>query len=193
MASMICPNCKTGLPDPPPDVCPSCWEDPRTVVMPAAQGTTPTPATPTSQPALGAPVHSPAGRPCATETCGGTAAPASDLCLTCQLMARPTGQSYVLGSTWGDLEIREGEHLTLGRSPESAPRTSAILTNADRVSRLHADLHNNAGTLTIVDNSTNGTAVNGHRLRPGESKTLLVGDRVVLGTQVEFVVRLSTE
>lgn len=188
---MNCPHCNASLPDPLPEVCPSCWEDPRIVVVPASTGVSPASAAPADQHDVQAPSSS--GRPCATEGCGGTAAPASDLCLTCQLMVAPADRSYVLVSTWGDLEVKEGERLTIGRSPESAPRTSALLARADRVSRIHADVANVDGSLTISDNSTNGTVVNGHRLLRGESKMLLIGDHVVLGTQVEFVVRPSAE
>lgn len=188
---MNCPHCHAPLSDPPPSVCPACFEDPATAATPVAPvGDS---GSPGQDPGfIGGPsTPAPAAHPCVTEGCGGTAVAPAELCLTCQLMTAPTGRTYILTSSWGDLEVREGERITLGRSPEAAPRTAAFLINADRVSRLHADLSNLGGTLTLVDNSTNGTQVNGHRLEPGNPKTLLVGDRVVLGTQVEFVVDAS--
>lgn len=61
-------------------------------------------------------------------------------------------------------------------------REGDILLSDGRVSRRHAQVTNENGTLYAEDlGSTNGTKVNGDRLAPGERRTLAGGDKLSFG------------
>ena len=68
-------------------------------------------------------------------------------------------------------------------------RVDYCITSNPAVSRTHAKLTRKDGKLYIEDmNATNGTYVNGERIRPGEAVPLEVGDRFRLADE-EFQVR----
>lgn len=61
-------------------------------------------------------------------------------------------------------------------------REGDILVSDGRVSRRHAQLVNESGTIGVEDlGSTNGTKVDGQRLAPGERRTLQGGEKVSFG------------
>jgi pSer/pThr/pTyr-binding forkhead associated (FHA) protein len=104
--------------------------------------------------------------------------------------------------TWGDTQFRAGDFILIGLPQVSAPLVvrlyhtvrlgrahddSAVDLSpyqADElgVSRQHAQLELGAGCVKIVDlNSTNGTFLNGLRLKPGEPRIVRDGDELHLG------------
>lgn len=138
----------------------------------------------------GADVHVDAGRACATPGCTGTPAPGMRHCFTCELEQGPTETTFELTSAWGSFAIAPGETLMVGRDDSWAPATASFLAQAQMVSRRHASLRNVGGTLEIVDvGSGNGTTVNGRRIPPDSPTTLLDGDTVILGTQVQLTIQ----
>lgn len=159
------------------EACPGCMTIPTERVAVPDHATIPTD-----------PSSLPVAPPCAHPTCSEPAIDGSPLCPLHQLLDQPTRTAFILAGSWGSLEVNDGEVVTIGRSPEDAPKSAAMLVNADRVSRIHASVACGGGTLTITDRSTNGTTVNGERLTSGVERTLIEGDRIVLGTQVELVV-----
>ncbi|HYM92221.1 MAG TPA: FHA domain-containing protein [bacterium] len=71
----------------------------------------------------------------------------------------------------------DGPMVTIGRRPDQR-----IVLSDPSVSRSHARVEVGAWGVAIVDlGSTNGTEVNGHRLRDGRA-VLRGGDRIRLGT-----------
>ncbi|MBI4703551.1 MAG: FHA domain-containing protein [Deltaproteobacteria bacterium] len=86
------------------------------------------------------------------------------------------------GSAEGvELTLRDPERLVIGRAAEA----DLVLT-AGMVSRRHALLVLEGGRLHLEDlGSTNGTYVNGRRVR---TQQLLVGDRVLIGDNIMRVV-----
>jgi len=104
----------------------------------------------------------------------GAAAPAASHVL---MQFLPSGACFVL-----DLEGA----LILGREPASMPRFLDLTElNAHRhgVSRFHAMIEREDGRLILTDlKSTNGTFVNGRRLRAQCKYALSDGDHIVLGT-----------
>ena len=64
------------------------------------------------------------------------------------------------------------------------------LKGAEVVSRRHANLilDGNEGEIYVVDlGSTNGTFVNGEKLKPGEKIKLKIGDEILFGKGIRFV------
>lgn len=73
---------------------------------------------------------------------------------------------------------RYGGNITIGRKPGVA---HLVIDNTS-ISKAHAIVSFNNGTLTVSDNSSsNGTSVNGSRLSPGQQATLNAGDQLLLG------------
>jgi serine/threonine-protein kinase len=66
----------------------------------------------------------------------------------------------------------------LGRNPELAD----IVLSDSQVSGVHAYIRVSSGCYTIEDCSTNGTVVNGRRLRRGETSSLRHDDRIQIGS-----------
>jgi len=178
--------CNTDLGTVPPDVCPVCF----TVVTAVPQAAEP--VDDRNDPVDDdLPDVANTGRPgsCATEGCTGVPPAGEWYCVTCQLVNETATARFVLSGPWGDVTVPDLGELVIGRSPVDAPTTAGMLESADRVSRVHAVVERRGGTLIVVDRSANGTTVNGQRVPRGEERTVLPGDRLVLGTQVEFEVR----
>lgn len=128
-------------------------------------------------------------RSCETSGCNGAPLLGARYCPVCELERAPTERSFVVTGAWGALPVPAGASIVLGRDPDAAPDAALLLADAHLVSRQHARLDNGSGVLTITDlRSSNGTTVNRRRIAPGESVTLLPGDVVSLGTQVDFEV-----
>lgn len=77
---------------------------------------------------------------------------------------------------------------TTGREHVIRPGTNSVGREGDilfpdpRVSRKHAQISSDGGTITVEDlGSTNGTIVNGKRLGPGEKAAVKQGDTVSFG------------
>jgi hypothetical protein len=82
---------------------------------------------------------------------------------------------------------RAGQSLPLSSSEMSVGRggDNDVVLPEQGVSRLHASLQRNQSGWSVVDlASTNGTFVNGQRLRPHEARLLQVGDRFSIGSSV---------
>lgn len=85
----------------------------------------------------------------------------------------------------GSALLRPPYKLTIGRQPDSA---NIVLTHPE-ISRTHALIVRAGDQVAITDNqSTNGTFVNGERLKDGEVRTLRDGDQLSLG-KISFMVR----
>lgn len=77
-----------------------------------------------------------------------------------------------------DLFQRYGGHVTIGRKPGVA---HLVIDNTS-ISKAHAIVSLNNGSLTVRDNSSsNGTSLNGTRLAIGQQLTLNPGDQLQLG------------
>jgi len=85
----------------------------------------------------------------------------------------------------GEFPLDEGQEVVVGRSSE----LDMVLVE-EMVSRRHATITFKGGVLAIEDlGSTNGTFVNGEKV----TKTVLrEGDRILIGTNILKVIRLST-
>jgi len=85
----------------------------------------------------------------------------------------------------GEFPLEEGQQAVVGRSSE----LDMVLVE-EMVSRRHATITFRDGIITIEDlGSTNGTFVNGEKV----TKTVLrEGDRILIGTNILKVIRLST-
>ena len=91
------------------------------------------------------------------------------------------------GAAIGKMHRLEEGQSTIGRS-----RKCTIILEEDGVSRVHARLDVDGTETRISDNgSTNGTFVNGHKLKDGESPILRDGDRDMLGGSM--VLRFSLQ
>jgi pSer/pThr/pTyr-binding forkhead associated (FHA) protein len=83
--------------------------------------------------------------------------------------------------------------MILGRADSSSPRQPDIdLTPFGAlekgVSRMHAAIEKSDDVLTLVDmGSSNGTHLNGQRLRPDQPRVLRDGDEVRLGKLVAHI------
>ena len=87
------------------------------------------------------------------------------------------------------ISIPYGKPITLGRLHRSAQALHIDLSDFEAselgVSRLHAAIDYNIEGPTITDlNSTNGTYLNGKKLKPRQPHTLLYGDVLRLGRLV---------
>jgi hypothetical protein len=89
--------------------------------------------------------------------------------------------------------------IHIGAVPQDGgERNEVVVRDPDRmISRFHCEIHNQNGNLLLVDcNSSNGTSVDGRRLKPGQPTRLKNGSRVSLaGTcalRVGFERRKST-
>ncbi len=95
------------------------------------------------------------------------------------------------------LELPQGlEIIHVGKPNEQIPPDLDVsgLPNADVVSRVHADIRNEAGIFYIEDvGSSNGTYINYTALPPGNRHRLRPGDRISLGKGdlVTFIFQLS--
>ena len=91
------------------------------------------------------------------------------------------------------LDIRLTDYMILGRADSSSPRQPDIdLTPFGAlekgVSRIHAAIEKSDDVLTLVDmGSSNGTHLNGQRLRPDQPRVLRDGDEVRLGKLVAHI------
>ena len=73
----------------------------------------------------------------------------------------------------------------VGRAPESS-----VLLDTRDVSRLHAVIAVEGNGVRVEDlGSSNGTQVNGQRLKPSTPVSVATGDRVMFG-ELEFVIEL---
>lgn len=73
--------------------------------------------------------------------------------------------------------------LFVGRKLGSAGGAEQVLLDDPAISRAHLELRNDeAGGVVLVDQSTNGTRVNGERAAPGEPVTLRDGDLIEAGS-----------
>lgn len=72
--------------------------------------------------------------------------------------------------------------ITIGRSPSSTIRISE---DYDIVSNDHAEIVQQGGELTFVDHSSNGTLINGQKIK-GRSVAVYPGDRIVLAGVCEL-------
>ncbi|NQZ62069.1 FHA domain-containing protein, partial [Crocosphaera sp.] len=95
------------------------------------------------------------------------------------------------------LEMPQGlEIIHIGKPNEQIPPDLDVsgLPDADVVSRIHADIRNEAGIFYIEDvGSSNGTYINYNALSPGNRHRLRPGDRISLGKGdlVTFIFQLS--
>ena len=86
-----------------------------------------------------------------------------------------------------------GWRLCIGRECVGASPDERLLLDDPQVSRNHCELRlDGARRMTLSDSSTNGTFVNGSRLRTGESAELFDNDRIRVGG-VEMVFQLSRQ
>jgi hypothetical protein len=94
----------------------------------------------------------------------------------------------------GDVTVPRGQTMPLGRDAGRSP-VARTLEPYDNVSRLHATVGMDAdGSAWIRDErSTNGTYVDGRRLRPGEATPLTAGSAVRLAADVPIEVRVLDE
>ncbi|MDJ0843530.1 FHA domain-containing protein [Crocosphaera sp.] len=95
------------------------------------------------------------------------------------------------------LELPQGlEIIHVGKPNEQIPPDLDVsgLPDSDVVSRIHADIRNEAGIFYIEDvGSSNGTYINYNALPPGNRHRLRPGDRISLGKGdlVTFIFQLS--
>ncbi len=95
------------------------------------------------------------------------------------------------------IELPQGLGIIhVGKPNEQIPPDLDVsgLPNADVVSRIHADIRNEAGIFYIEDvGSSNGTYINYRVLPPGNRHRLRPGDRISLGKGdlVTFIFQLS--
>lgn len=96
------------------------------------------------------------------------------------------GGLYGIGTYRGEQISLAQVPCVVGKMPEYVDQ---VLEDSS-ISRMHARFAvDQDGKMTVRDlNSTNGTWLNGERLRPNESRTMLRGDRLRLGG-IEFVYR----
>lgn len=100
------------------------------------------------------------------------------------------------GTTWISLNMLESGQIipvsertefTLGRVSENQPimpdvDLSSFKAFENGVSRLHAVIRNNAGSIVVMDlGSSNGTYINGTRIVPNIEQPLRHGDIIALG------------
>lgn len=114
---------------------------------------------------------------------------------TTQLQIQTVSLLHVQTDT--KLELPQGlEIIHVGKPNEQIPPDLDVsgLPNADVVSRIHADIRNEAGIFYIEDvGSSNGTYINYTALPPGNRHRLRPGDRISLGKGdlVTFIFQLS--
>jgi hypothetical protein len=88
---------------------------------------------------------------------------------------------------WGDVEVRRGEPLVVGREGSTLARRLADYPN---VSRRHAEIALADGRLTVEDlNSVNGTFVNGERVPALAPRPLSDGDELRFAAVLRATVR----
>ena len=208
MAQLICPSCGEAAPAG-ERICPNCI-----VRIPEAASAAPADATeqtpvvaserlaaflgqvpaPAPSPAPAADVPRAAGRSdCTDPDCVHGGRVPAGRCSSCGrrgsaaplVRFRKSGESAILQTE----AIPAGETLRVGRvdSPLAQP-----LVPFGNISRRHAVITNDNGTLTITDTSSaNGTFVNSTRIRPGERRTLRHGDTVRFASNLEAQVDLN--
>jgi pSer/pThr/pTyr-binding forkhead associated (FHA) protein len=95
------------------------------------------------------------------------------------------GLRFISGKYRGEeFPLEEGKTVTIGRSSD----LDMVLVE-EMVSRKHARIHLDGGTITIEDlESTNGTFVNGEKIHHAR---LREGDRILIGTSILKVVMLT--
>jgi predicted component of type VI protein secretion system len=75
------------------------------------------------------------------------------------------------------------DRLTVGRKQGSIDTPQLVLLEDPMVSRAHLELRAEAaGGVVLVDQSTNGTRVNGTKVEPGEPAALRDGDLIEIGS-----------
>src|SRR4051794_22176738 len=73
--------------------------------------------------------------------------------------------------------------LTIGRKQGGVDTSQLVLLDDPMVSRAHLELRGGAeGGVVLVDQSTNGTRVNGSKVEPGEPLVLSDGDLIEVGS-----------
>lgn len=104
----------------------------------------------------------------------------------------PQQVSVVVTFSSGDLEVKPGQELVLGRDPVHSP-VAGTFSRFDNVSRRHATLGiDGSGQPWVRDErSTNGTFVNDRRLQPGEQASLRDGDSLRLAADARGQVRVG--
>lgn len=115
---------------------------------------------------------------------------------TGQMESVPANQPHVQSPAWISLHLLESGQIlpisdrmefTLGRVSENQPIMPDIDLSPFKafdhgVSRLHAVIRKNAGSIVIMDlGSSNGTYINGTRIVPNIEQPLRHGDIVALG------------
>jgi len=85
------------------------------------------------------------------------------------------------------LELRDGETLLIGRREDAGVVRQLVLPFPE-VSGKHAEIRCSEDGWTVVDlGSTNGTAVNGCNLHPGQHHPLRPGDRITISGQYDLL------
>lgn len=105
---------------------------------------------------------------------------------------RPKPPHLRLSFSFGDIVIAPGEAEILGRDPEVC-RSADRFDAHDNVSRRHANARvDEEGTAFVEDlDSTNGTYLNGSRLKTGAERRLREGDQLRLAVDVPAKVRFT--
>jgi hypothetical protein len=186
-------------------VCHTCGE---ILVGDGATVTTEQPAGPTPEQSVAAePIEAPAPgtRPC--PRCQHPVDATATICPSCMgsLTATTVPGAYATrreGSTGrlllrigsSDVTVPYGQTVPLGRDAAQSP-VAGTLAPYDNVSRLHATVGMDAdgGAWIRDEKSTNGTYVDGRKLRPGEATPLTAGSAVRLAADVAIEVRVLNE
>ena len=103
---------------------------------------------------------------------------------------RLTGHGGTPHLTVDAAELRRAAHgQSFGRSPDLVDRPLAV----DGLSRRHFRISLDRGRVFLEDlNSTNGTFVNGERLRPYRARQLRAGEEIAAGSGLWLVAALAT-
>jgi hypothetical protein len=116
--------------------------------------------------------------------------PADVVCVQCRqplpgARRRPSLVVLRISFPTGNVDVPAGTSVILGRDPAQS-LVAAAFGQYDNVSRRHATVMvDDGGRATLRDEgSTNGTFVNGERVRPGDEVRLVDGDQIRLAADV---------
>ncbi len=116
--------------------------------------------------------------------------PADVVCMQCRqplpgARRRPSLVVLRISFPTGNVDVPAGTSVILGRDPAQS-LVAAAFGQYDNVSRRHATVMvDDVGRAAIRDEgSTNGTFVNGERVRPGDEVRLVDGDQIRLAADV---------
>lgn len=106
----------------------------------------------------------------------------------------PSGGRLLLRIGSDDVSISCGQTLPLGRDADRSP-AAGPLAPYDNVSRLHATVGMDADGIAWIrdERSTNGTYVDGRKLKPGETTRLTAASALRLAADVAIEVRVMDE